>query len=235
MLWGKFFYPHSFILTYDYILQVRSEARKVHDLFFDLLKIAFPDTDFREARSALSFTGPLSTSVSTPSPRQTTVGQSKRHKIINEMEPGPSPPQKPPQRGSVPVSEDSRIRVQIPQKESRLGSGSGSSREQSQPDDSPHPGELVICKKKRKDREKSVVKPRSVSGPVSPPSLGRNIKSPGLGLVPKDMRHTQQTTHQHGWANQPSQPANGGSGAVGWANPVKRLRTDAGKRRPSQL
>lgn len=220
---------------YGFSHEVRSEARKVHDLFFDLLKIAFPDTDFREARSALTFTGPLTTSVSTPSPRQTAVGQSKRHKIINEMEPGPSPPQKPPQRGSVPVSEDSRIRVQIPQKESRLGSGSGSSREQSQPDDSPHPGELVICKKKRKDREKSVVKPRSVSGPVSPPSLGRNIKSPGLGLVPKDMRHTQQTTQQHGWANQPAQPANGGSGAVGWANPVKRLRTDAGKRRPSQL
>ncbi|KAK8345654.1 hypothetical protein V6Z12_A07G163400 [Gossypium hirsutum] len=40
---------------YGFSLEVRSEARKVHDLFFDLLKIAFPDTDFREARNALSF------------------------------------------------------------------------------------------------------------------------------------------------------------------------------------
>lgn len=232
--WDGYFEPLNCILTNDYILQVRSEARKVHDLFFDILKIAFPDTDFREARSALSFSGPVSASISTPSPRQTTVGQSKRHKMINEMEAIPSPPQKPLQRGSIPVGEDTRVRVQIPHKESRLGSGSGNSREQGQPDDSPHPGELVICKKKRKDREKTVVKPRTGStGPVSPPSLVRNLKSPGS--VPKDMRQSQQTANQHGWANQPGQPANGGAGNVGWANPVKRLRTDAGKRRPSQL
>ncbi|KAL5796148.1 hypothetical protein ACOSQ2_000968 [Xanthoceras sorbifolium] len=221
---------------YSFQREVRSEARKVHDLFFDILKIAFPDTDFREARNALSFSGPVSTSTSVPSPRQAAVGQSKRHKMINEMEPGPSPPQKPLQRGAIPTGEDTRVRVHMPQKESRLGSGSGNIREQSQQDDSPHPGELVICKKKRKDREKSVVKPRTGSaGPVSPPSLGRNIRSPGPGSIPKDSRQTQQTTHQQAWANQPAQPSNGGGGTVGWANPVKRLRTDAGKRRPSQL
>lgn len=156
--------------------------------------------------------------------------------MINEMEPGPSPPQKQLQRGIIPTGEDTRVRVHMPQKESRLGSGSGNIREQSQQDDSPHPGELVICKKKRKDREKSAVKPRTGSaGPVSPPSLGRNIRSPGPGSIPKDSRQTQPTTHQQAWANQPAQLSNGGGGTVGWANPVKRLRTDAGKRRPSQL
>ncbi|KAI9182303.1 hypothetical protein LWI28_024046 [Acer negundo] len=219
---------------YSFQHEVRSEARKVHDLFFDILKIAFPDTDFREARNALSFSGPVSTSTSVPSPRLAAVGQSKRPKMINDMEPGPSPPQKPMLRGSISTGEDTRIRSHMPQKESRLGSGSGNIREQSQQDDSPHPGELVICKKKRKDREKSAVKTRTGSaGPVSPPSLGRNIRSPGPGSIPKDSR---PTTHQQAWANQPSQPSNGGGGGtVGWANPVKRLRTDAGKRRPSQL
>jgi SWI/SNF-related matrix-associated actin-dependent regulator of chromatin subfamily A protein 2/4 len=139
----------------------------------------------------------------------------------------------------------------VPQKETRVGSGSGSSREQYHQDDSPlHPGELVICKKKRKDRDKSAVRSRTgSSGPVSPPSMGRNITSPVLNSIPKDARLntspvlnsipkdarlSQQNTHQQGWVNQP-QPPNGGAGSVGWANPVKRLRTDAGKRRPSHL
>lgn len=224
--------------------EVRVEARKVHELFFNILKIAFPDTDFREARNAISFSGPVSTPASAPSPRQAAVGQGKRHKPINEVEPDPSPPQKQLLRGAAAAaaaaaaaSEDTRAKSHISQKESRLGSSS--SRDQ---DDSPlltHPGDLVISKKKRKDREKSAAKPRSgSSGPVSPPSMGRSIRSPGPGSMQKDGRSTQQATHQQAWASQPAQQANGGSGGggtVGWANPVKRMRTDAGKRRPSHL
>ncbi|CAK7348864.1 unnamed protein product [Dovyalis caffra] len=56
--------------------------------------------------------------------------------------------------------------------------------------------------------------------------MGRNITSPVLSSIPKDARLNQQNTHQQGWVNQP-QPTNGGAGSVGWANPVKRLRTDA--------
>lgn len=211
-------------------MQVRSEARKVHDLFFDILKIAFPDTDFQEARNALNFSSPASTSIPAPAQRQAAAGQTKRHKIINEMEPGSGPA---PALTQKPL-DSTRIRVHLPQKDSRFGSGIGISREQFQQDDSPHPGELVICKKKRKDREKSMVKQRIGSaGRVSPPTLGRNMKSPGS--IPKDnVRQTQQSTQQ-GWANQASQPPNVSGGSVGWANPVKRLRTDAGKRRPSQL
>jgi SWI/SNF-related matrix-associated actin-dependent regulator of chromatin subfamily A protein 2/4 len=240
------------ISRYVYIMQVRTEARKVHDLFFDILKIAFPDTDFREARNALSFSGPSSTSVSAPSAKQAALGLSKRNKSINNVEPDNSTTHKPMQRGSIPNSEDIRS-VRVPQKETRVGSGSGSSREQYHQDDSPlHPGELVICKKKRKDRDKSAVRSRTgSSGPVSPPSMGRNITSPVLNSIPKDARLntspvlnsipkdarlSQQNTHQQGWVNQPQpQPPNGGAGSVGWANPVKRLRTDAGKRRPSHL
>lgn len=227
---------------YGFSHEVRSEARKVHNLFFEILKIPFPDTDFREAKAALSFAPPVLTSTSTPSPRQGGLGQGKRHKPINDVEPDPSPLHKPQQRGSVPTGtcEETRVKGHMSQKESRLGSGSGSGsgRELSQPDDSPrlaHPGELVICKKKRKDREKSVVKPRTVSaGPVSPPGGIRSIRSLGSSSVSKDLR-SQQTSHQQGWGNQPVHPTNGGGESVGWANPVKRLRTDAGKRRPSHL
>ncbi|GLU00741.1 hypothetical protein SLE2022_180870 [Rubroshorea leprosula] len=223
---------------YGFSHEVRSEARKVHDLFFDLLKIAFSDTDFREARNAVSFAGPASTSTSVASLRQTALGQSKRHKPMNDVDSDPSIPQKSLHCGSTHLGEDARVRVNVHQKESRLGSGSGGTREQCQQADSPlltHPGELVICKKKRKDREKSVGKPRTGSaGPVSPPSMGRNLRSPGASSVPKDVRLTQQTTHHQAWTNQPAHPAKGsGVGIVGWANPVKRLRTDAGKRRPS--
>lgn len=210
-------------------LQVRSEARKVHNLFFDLLKMSFPDTDFREARNALSFSGPgpTPTLVSTPSPRGAGISQGKRQKPVNESEPEPSSPQRPQQR------ENSRIRVQIPQKETKLGGSS------SHTDDSPilaHPGELVICKKKRKDREKCAPKTRAAgsSSPVSPPPMmSRGLRSPVSGGAPRETRLAQQQR----WPNQPTHPNNSGAAgdSVGWANPVKRLRTDSGKRRPSHL
>ncbi|KAF8413195.1 hypothetical protein HHK36_001171 [Tetracentron sinense] len=229
---------------FGFSYEVRSEARKVQDLFFDIMKIAFPDTDLHEARNAVSFSGPGATSAL--SPRQAAIGQSKRHKLINEVEPDLIP--SPKLLSCVPISaeEDMRTRGHMPQKESRLASGSG--REKGQVDEAPlltHPGELVICKKKRKDRDKSAVKPRT--GPMSTPSIGRNVRSPDLGPVPgpgpgpgpvsvqKDVKMNQQVTHQHGWAHQSSQQGNGGGGTVGWANPVKRMRTDNGKRRPSHL
>ncbi|MBA0821909.1 hypothetical protein Goarm_018739 [Gossypium armourianum] len=211
---------------YGFSLEVRSEARKVHDLFFDLLKIAFPDTDFQEARNALSFSSLVSTSTMGSSARQAAVG--KRQKPIKEVESDSGLTQKSLQRRSSHAGEDTRVRVHMPQKESRVGCVSGITKELYQQDDSilTHPGELVICKKKRKDREKSMVKPRTgLAGPVSPPSIARSIKSPTTGSFSKDAaRLTQQTAHQQSW-HQPAHPPNGGS--VGWANPVKKLRTDA--------
>ncbi|CAN6845184.1 hypothetical protein Bca4012_034640 [Brassica carinata] len=202
---------------YGFSHEVRSEARKVHNLFFDLLKMSFPDTDFREARNALSFSGPSPTLVSTSSPRGPGgISQGKRPKPVDEEEPEPSSQQR----------ENSRIRVQIPQKETKLGGTS------SHTDESPilaHPGELVICKKKRKDREKSGPRTRTAgsSSPVSPQAMiGRGRRSPVSGSVTRETR-LAQATH----------PNNSGAAgeSVGWANPVKRLRTDSGKRRPSHL
>ncbi|KAK6920103.1 Glutamine-Leucine-Glutamine, QLQ [Dillenia turbinata] len=221
----------SAVQYFGFSHEVRNEARKVQDLFFDIMKVAFPDTDFRDARNAGTFSSTVAGSSSAPSPRQL-AGQTKRHKWINEVVHDPSPTLKPLTRGSA-SGEDSRIRSHMPQKESRLSS---SSRDQGPQDESPlltHPGELVICKKKRKDREKSVVKPRTgSSGPVSP-SMGRIMKSPGSESILKDARISQQ------WSNQSPQGTNNsggmGTGSVGWANPVKRMRTDAGKRRPSHL
>ncbi|KAJ9539405.1 hypothetical protein OSB04_032138 [Centaurea solstitialis] len=191
--------------------EVRSEARKVHDLFFDILKIAFPDTDFREARSALTFSGSIPASASSPRGAPP-FGQPKRPKQILEVEPQPSPSPRSHPRGSGPMS----------QRETRFGSSSGT-RDSADPQDDrrpfTHPGELVICKKKRKDREKS-----SAVKSVSPTGIGREMRSPGQTRL-------SQSQSQPGWQS-PAQPQ--GTGA-GWANPVKRMRTDAGKRRPSHL
>ncbi|XP_010507764.1 PREDICTED: ATP-dependent helicase BRM [Camelina sativa] len=187
---------------YGFSHEVRSEARKVHNLFFDLLKMSFPDTDFREARNALSFSGPTPTLVSTPSPRGAGFSQGKRQKLVNEAEAEPSSPQRPQQR------ENSRIRVQIPQKETKLGGTT------SHTDESPilaHPGELVICKKKRKDREKSAPKTRTAgsSSPVSPPPamIGRGLRSPVSGGASRETRLAQQQR----WPNQPTHPNNSGA------------------------
>lgn len=195
--------------------QVRSEARKVHDLFFDIMKIAFPDTDFREARSALSFSGSMASS---SSPRG--LLPPKRPKPMMEVEPEPSLPPRPVPRGSN----------SIPSRETRFGRGAAPAPapahglEEPGPRVLTHPGELVICKKKRKDREKSgVVRPGNgggLGGPVSP--IARGIRSPVQGQgQSRGVGQSQQLVGQQ--AN------------VGWANPVKRMRTDAGKRRPSQL
>ncbi|CAJ2671253.1 unnamed protein product [Trifolium pratense] len=209
---------------YGYSYEVRSEARKVHDLFFDILKIAFSDIDFGEARSALSFSSQISAST-VASPRQATVGPSnKRKRGKTDEETDPFHTQKPLRRGSTSNGESGRIKVQLPQKVSR-GSGSGSAREQLQ-QDSPsllvHPGELVVCKKKRNGREKSSVKPRiGSSGPISPPSMVMRSPTSGSG----------SSTSRAGNAQRP----NGSGLSFGWAKPVKRMRTDSGKRRPSQM
>ncbi|KAL0309253.1 UNVERIFIED_CONTAM: ATP-dependent helicase BRM [Sesamum radiatum] len=79
---------------YAFSYEVRSEAKKVHDLFFDILKIAFPDTDFREARNSISFSSSVTTPASGPSSRQKLAGQSKSQKLVKNMDAENSPFQK---------------------------------------------------------------------------------------------------------------------------------------------
>ncbi|XP_011092655.1 ATP-dependent helicase BRM isoform X1 [Sesamum indicum] len=216
--------------------EVRSEARKVHDLFFDILNVAFSDTDFREARNSMSFSASVATPATGPSSRQAPAGPSKRQKSVKDVDSDNSPFQKPQSRAPFHTVESTKVRSYVPHKESKLGSSS--SRELSQPDDArlfTHPGDLVICKKKRKDREKSAAKSGSGSaGPLSPTGLGRSIKSPGSISGAKDTGSSQQSSTQ-GWAALSPQQGNNSGGSVGWANPVKRMRTDAGRRRPSHL
>ncbi|KAK4794121.1 hypothetical protein SAY86_012115 [Trapa natans] len=222
--------------------EVRSEAKKVHDLFFDILKIAFPETDFREARSSFSFTGPAAGSISTP--RHPAIGTGKRQKPINEVQADPNPPIKINKRVAPPAAneEGTRIRVQLPRRELIIVGGQNNGREQRAQDSSPrltHPGDLVICKKKRKEREKMILKPGAgPSLPGSPAGTPRGLRSP---ILPSGLRDSKLASNQparlQGWANQSAQPASSGgvSGNVGWANPVKRLRSDNGRRRANHL
>ncbi|KAL8119055.1 hypothetical protein AgCh_016530 [Apium graveolens] len=220
---------------YGFSHEVRTEARKVHGLFFDILKMIFPEMDFLEARGAVSFSGHVA-STSVPPSRQILAGQGKRTKQCNEVVPDLSPKQKSLSR--VPRSnEEIQVRSQALHRETRFGN---SNRELGQQEDSSllaHPGELIKCKKKRKDREMSAVKPgHGSAGPASPVSVGGNIRSPGSGSLSKDTRLIQWTSQQQGKSNQHPQQTNGSSsGGIVWANPVKKMRTDAGKRRPSHL
>lgn len=200
---------------------MRSEARKVHDLFFDLLGVAFSDTDFRDARNALSFTAPIPAPAAGPSSRQNQpAGQSRRQKSVKDVDSDSGPYQKPQTRGPIHNVESSKARSLVPPR---------GGRELSQQEDArpfTHPLDLVICKKKRKDREKSGAK---AGGPLSPTGMGRGIKSPGSISGGKE-----GGTGQHSWGALSPQQGNNSGGSVGWANPVKRLRTDA-RRRPSHL
>ncbi|KAI4372339.1 hypothetical protein MLD38_010581 [Melastoma candidum] len=222
---------------YGFSLEVRSEARKVHNLFFDILRIAFPDTDFEESRSALSFTGPLSTSTSSQSPKPLTTGQGKRGKPMKEVDIDTQPRKM--MRQTPPMNQETtRIRVSLNQKDSGSASGSRNSIEASQRDESPllaHPGELFICKKKRMDREKVPTKPRSGSSPISPAGTSRGIASLGMASMSKDLRSATPGIHRQGWISQSGQAGNSVGGDASWANPVKRLRTDSARRRASNL
>ncbi|KAL8495204.1 hypothetical protein ACS0TY_019387 [Phlomoides rotata] len=205
---------------FGFSYEARSEARKVHDLFFDLLSVAFSDTDFRDVRTALSFTGPVPAPAAGPPSRQNhPAGQSRRQKSVKDVDSDSGPYQKPQTRGPIHAVESSKARSYVPPR----------ARELSQPEDArplTHPGDLVICKKKRKDREKSAAKP---GGPLSPTGIGRGIKSPGSISGGKEAGPSQL-----GWGALSPQQGNNSGGSVGWANPVKRLRTDA-RRRPSYL
>lgn len=222
-------------------MQARCEAKKVHDLLFDILKIAFPETDFQEARNSLSFMGTGAGSSSAP--RHAASVQGKRHRAIDEVQADPSPPIKPNRCGASAATaseEGTRIRVQLPRKLGQVG-GQTNGREPSAQDSSlliTHPGELVICKKKRKEREKMVTKPGVGPSLTGSPVGTHGLRSPILSLGPRDSKLAHhQPARVQGWANQSIQPASRSAvgGNVGWANPVKRLRSDNGRRRPSHL
>ncbi|PKA58794.1 ATP-dependent helicase BRM [Apostasia shenzhenica] len=174
--------------------EVKCEAAKVHDLFFDIMKIAFPETDFQEARNAQKFSSPT---LGRSAPSKQLPSSHSRRLPKAEADPGSSPSAA---RGHAPA----------------------------------HPADLVICKKRRNDRDKQRAGPASPVTPgwVSPlPSPNQCRASPAMS--PSTSRSTRGAPLAHSDAN------SGGLSPhpkeIQWAKPVKRMRTDAGKRRPSHL
>lgn len=244
------------LLTFQVSLQVRYEVRKLHDLFFDIVKIAFPDTDFREARNAFTVPSPAEAGNVLSSKLAASSSQNKRPKTVAEVKPEPSPI-KPASCGPVSLDEEHGRNpgcTSKSHKESGPASGSGGEHLATGHSLLTHPGDLVICRKKRKDREKSAVKktapislpgPGPISplsatdagqaGPKSSPSITRSLR------IPVHARPARQTSSPGQRADHPAQQAVGAPDGppvmdeVQWARPVKRMRTDTGKRRPSHL
>ncbi|RRT56960.1 hypothetical protein B296_00047547 [Ensete ventricosum] len=235
--------------------KVKYEVGKLQDMFFDIMKIAFPDADFREAKNAVMFSS--SSGAATPSPRLASADEAKRQ-APTKTETGLGPG-KALAHGSTPAHDERKTRSGASKIHKESRSIGGSARQQV-PECSQllaHPGDLVICKKKRKDRDKSAMK--QLSGPTSPSNPGRmtplaptNQGSLGLVTVPSmvrnngapiqgDSRPAQQAISPLGRAQHEKQQVDRGSGVppgirdVKWAKPVKRMRTDTGKRRPSQM
>ncbi|MQM09007.1 hypothetical protein Taro_041869 [Colocasia esculenta] len=201
--------------------EVRNEARKLQDLFFEIMRIAFPDMDFREARNSVMFSGPGGPLMS-PSPRQTSFNQSKRHKLLNDVESDPLSTKTSHHVHSG--DEELRTRGHVPKFQKETRPSVSGNREQAPLDCPPfptHPGDLVICKKKRKDREKTAViqkaspaSPRNMAapsqvrpsasllsqgrnGPTSPPNPTRvgAVSSPNMGRSMKISIHKDAHAH----------------------------------------
>jgi hypothetical protein len=194
---------------------VRNEADRLHILFFDIMKIAFPDSDFHKVKSSINFSTLSTSAAASPKSSKRQVPTSKSDTT----------------RGSH-SSIDVATRAQ------------GSSRSQRDSVPAPlltHPGDLVICKKKRKDREKPTGKfvagsPSSSNriGPLNPGRIGP--VSPAATNSGKSSRTSlQRESVRWGQGSSNVETAVAGIGDVQWAKPVKRMRSDTGKRRPSQL
>ncbi|RRT60525.1 hypothetical protein B296_00040694 [Ensete ventricosum] len=238
------------------LMQVKCEAEKLQDLFFEIMKIAFPDSDFREARNAVTFSSPRG-AVTTTSPKPASSSKIKQQTPTSKLETVSFPDKALPQ-GVTPLGGQGRTKSTSSkhQKESRLVSGGWKEQTPECSQLLMHPGDLVICKKKRKEREKSAVKHKlglasssnpGRMGPISPPSsaCGGSAPSPTMNRSSsfpsqRDSRPAQQAKHPLSWRHREIQQlddGNGGPQSIGddvqWAKPVKRMRTDTGKRRPS--
>ncbi|KAF2942633.1 ATP-dependent helicase BRM [Oryza sativa Japonica Group] len=236
----------SVVQHFSYRHEVRVEAETLHNLFFNIMKIAFPDSDFREAKGAMSFSNPGggASGSAAQSTKQSASGQKRRSSTSEAEQHGSSTSR---HNQHAPVGEVSgRAHTSKSEKDSRH-SGPGS-REQFT--DSAglfrHPTDMFIVKKKR-DRRPSLGSPSSSgrTGPLSPTNAGRMgpAPSPRGARTPfqRDPHPSQQSMHSAGWgAHSVQQSDRGGSSSPGigdiqWAKPTKRSRTDSGKRRPSHM
>ncbi|KAL5200095.1 hypothetical protein ABZP36_021298 [Zizania latifolia] len=236
----------SVVQHFSYRHEVRVEAETLNNLFFNIMKIAFPDSDFREAKSAMSFSNPggSASGAAAPSTKNSASGHKRRSSTSEAEQHGSSSSR---HNQHAPVGEvPGRIHTSKPERDSRH-SGPGS---RDQFTDSAglfrHPTDMFIVKKKR-DRRPSVASPSSSgqAGPLSRTNTGRMgpMPSPRGARTPvqRDPHPSQQSMHSAGWGTHSVQQSDlGGSSSPGigdiqWAKPTKRSRTDSGKRRPSHL
>jgi hypothetical protein len=212
------------------------------------MKIAFPDSDFREAKNVSSLMNPggAAGSAAAPSTKHTSSGHKRRSSTSEAEQHGSGHA-----RHNQPLSVNkapSRSHSSRPERDLRQ-SGSGSRDQLLDDAGLIHPSDLVIVKKKRQDRGRCSIGSPSSSGRVgalSPGNPGRAgpAPSPRGARTPfqRDPHPSQQLMHSAGWGGHSVQQSDhGGSlsspsiGDIQWAKPVKRLRTDSGKRRPSHM
>ncbi|XP_042421381.1 ATP-dependent helicase BRM-like isoform X2 [Zingiber officinale] len=249
----------SIVQHCNYTYEVKCEADKLQALFFNIMKIAFPDSDFRQARNAVTFSNPRKPAT-TPagSSHKLIANKIKRHTLINKLEKSSPPPRTSPHM-ATPMDDESRTKLTSSKqpKDSRPVSGSWTEKALEPSQYPPHPGDLVICKKKRKERDKSSIKQRigpasplnpSRFGPLSPTSSGGMSSGPSSSInrnstlsIPRNSNSSLQAKHTSSLPHREMQRPNDRNRVscsiadIQWAKPVKRMRTDSGKRRPSQM
>ncbi|KAG6483062.1 ATP-dependent helicase BRM-like isoform X1 [Zingiber officinale] len=249
----------SIVQHCNYTYEVKCEADKLQALFFNIMKIAFPDSDFRQARNAVTFSNPRKpATMPAGSSHKLITNKIKRHTLINKLEKSSPPPRTSPHM-ATPMDDESRTKLTSSKqpKDSRPVSGSWTEKALEPSQYPPHPGDLVICKKKRKERDKSSVKQRigpasplnpSRFGPLSPTSSGGMSSGPSSSInrnstlsIPRNSNSSLQAKHTSSLPHREMQRPNDRNRVscsiadIQWAKPVKRMRTDSGKRRPSQM
>lgn len=229
----------SVVQHFNYRIEVRVEAETLSTLFFNIMKIAFPDSDFTEAKSTMSFSNPGggASSIAAPSAKHSASGN-KRRSTTSEAEQHGSGSGKHNQRPSVGEA-PSRAKSERDSRHSGPGS-------RDQLLDSagllPHPSDLFIVKKKRQERARTSIGSPSSSGrvgPLSPTNTGRMgpVPSPRGARTPfqRDPHPSQQSLPGWGAHSDRGGSSSPGIGDIQWAKPAKRQRTDSGKRRPSHM
>ncbi|XP_004956997.1 ATP-dependent helicase BRM isoform X1 [Setaria italica] len=231
----------SVVQHFSYRHEVQIEAETLHNLFFNIMNIAFPDSDFSEAKNAMSFSNPgrAASGTAGPSTKHAALGH-KRRASTSEAEQHGS--------GHIRHNQSSEVPSRPHSSRSEIDSRhSGSGSRDQLPDGAGllHPSDMFIVKKKRQERARSSIGSPSSSGragrlsPTNPVRLG-SVPSPRGARTPfqRDAHPSQHSVHSTGWivhSDHGGSSSAPGIGDIQWAKPSKRQRTDAGKRRPSHL
>jgi hypothetical protein len=174
------------------------------------MKIAFPDSDFREAKNVSSLMNPggAAGSAAAPSTKHTSSGHKRRSSTSEAEQHGSGHA-----RHNQPLSVNkapSRSHSSRPERDLRQ-SGSGSRDQLLDDAGLIHPSDLVIVKKKRQDRGRSSIGSPSSSGRAGPLSPG-NPGRAGPGPSPRGARTpSQQLMHSAGWGGHSVQQSDHGA------------------------